>query len=209
VAGPSDLPPEIPQFRLGTSVPGALSPFIYGSARLYFGDSRRADEVRQVHAMVAIEPGMRSVDWDRAELVELRPDDLIAAAAGAGGSQPLPPVLTDLQRFSRVARDFHRWLGRVQRAEAFRHSPLKMTSKPGESEDAFLERVRQALQKKRDLLADRLRRKRKSKQPLTQTEAELEALPELEEIQPGALEKMAMRPRRGGTTVDLVAVVWK
>ncbi|MEX2272414.1 MAG: hypothetical protein WD690_13140 [Vicinamibacterales bacterium] len=208
--GASDRPPEIPQFRLpAKSGTGPVSPYIYGSARLYFGESRQSqDAARQVNAIIPIEPGLRSVDWDRAEIVAVRPGDLQPVAAG-GAPAPLPALVTDVQRFSRVARDFYRWLGRAQRADAFRYPPLKMSSKPGETEDLFLQRVRQSLQKKRDLLAERLRRKRKSKQSLTQTEAELQALPEMSEISAAALERIAMRPRRGGTTVDLVAVVWK
>ena len=42
-----------------------------------------------------------------------------------------------------------------------------------------------------------------------QAQADLASVSATADIAPDALEKMAMRPRRGGTTVDLVAVVWK
>ncbi len=42
-----------------------------------------------------------------------------------------------------------------------------------------------------------------------QAEADLAATAAAADIAPDALDKMAMRPRRGGTTVELVAVVWR
>lgn len=42
-----------------------------------------------------------------------------------------------------------------------------------------------------------------------QAEADLTAAADAAAVDPAAIEKVAMRPRRGGTTVELVAVVWR
>ena len=42
-----------------------------------------------------------------------------------------------------------------------------------------------------------------------QAQADMSATAASADIAPEAIEKMAMRPRRSGTTVDLVAVVWR
>jgi hypothetical protein len=223
------------------------------------------------------------------------PGDLLSAPPVEAPYAPLPSFATNAQKFSKLARDFDRWLGRTQRLELFRHAGLKMTSRPGESERDFVIRLRDAVHEKRDAGVDRLRRKwdtklttarervrraearvasekqdvqqstmqttvsfgatilgavlgwrggglgtlgrattaargvgrsMKERQQVDRAEetlaADKEALALLEaqaeaEVAavaggsdiPASIERMAMRPRRGGTTVDLVAVVWK
>lgn len=271
-------------------------PFLYGSAQLFFGDSKVAvDEARRVSVIVPLDAGARVIDWDRAEAVDVAPQALLARAPVDAPYAPLPSFATNAAKFSKLARDFDRWLGRTQRLDLFRHAGLKMTSRPGESERDFLIRLRDALHEKRDAGLDKLRRKwdtklnaarervrraetrvasekqdvqqstvqttvsfgatilgavlgrrggglgtigrattaargvgraMKERQQVEHAEATLaaerEALATLETqaeadlaavsaaaVTPETLEKMAMRPRRGGTTVDLVAVVWR
>lgn len=293
------LAADIPQLYLPRAAgdSGTYRPYLYGSAQLYFGDSKVAiDEARRVSVIVPLEPGARALDWDRAEPTDIAPQALAAEPPADAGYAPLPPFATNAQKFSKLARDFDRWLGRTQRLELFRHGALKMTSRPGEPERDFLIRARDAVHEKRDGIVDRLRRKwdaklatardrvrraearvsgekqdvqqstmqatvsfgaavlgavlgrrggglgtvgrattaargvgrnMRERQQVERAEetlaADREALAALErdaerdvaaavaaaDIQPGSIERVAMRPRRGGTTVDLVAVVWK
>ena len=290
---------EIPQLYLPRAAGDArpYEPHVYGSAQLFFGDSKVAvDEARRVSVIVPLAAGARAVDWELAAAIDAAPQDLSADPPVDAGYAPLPSFATNAQKFSKLARDFDRWLGRTQRLELFRHGGLKMTSRPGESERDFLIRARDALHEKRDGLVDRLRRKwdaklsasrervrraearvagekqdvsqstmqatvsfgatilgavlgrrggglgtlgrattaargvgrnMKERQQVEraeetlaadraalaslegQAEADLAALSAASDISPAALEKMAMRPRRGGTTVDLVAIVWR
>ena len=290
---------EIPQLFLPREAgdTGSYTPYLYGSAQLYFGDSKVAvDEARRVSVIVPLESGARTLDWDRAQPIDVAPQALASDPPADAGYAPLPPFATNAQRFSKLARDFDRWLGRTQRLELFRHAALKMTSRPGESERDFLIRVRDAVHEKRDGIVDRLRRKwdaklatardrvrraearvagekqdvqqstmqttvsfgaavlgavlgrrggglgslgrattaargvgrnMKERQQVERAEqalaAEREGLAGLErqaeqdvaaavaaaDIQPESIERVAMRPRRGGTTVELVAIVWK
>ena len=295
---------EIPQLympgrstSLTASAQESYQPYVYGSAQLFFGDSKFAvDEARRVSVVVPLTQGARSIDWDRAESVDIAPQDLLDQAPVDAPYAPLPAFVSNVEKFAKLARDFDRWLGRTQRLELFRHAGLKMTSRPGESERDFMIRVRDAVHEKRDAGLDRLRRKWETKlatarervrraearvasekQDVTQSTmqttvsfgatilgavlgrrggglgtlgrattaargvgrsmkerqqveraedtlaAERQTLAEIEaqaqadmsatvvaaDIAPDAIEKMAMRPRRSGATVDLVAVVWR
>jgi hypothetical protein len=291
----ADIPQLYAPREAGDTRP--YSPHLYGSAQLFFGDSKVAvDEARRVSVLVPLASNMRAVDWDRAETVDLAPQQLLEQPPVDAPYAPLPAFATNLEKFAKLARDFDRWLGRTQRLDLFRHAGLKMTSRPGESERDFLIRLRDAVHEKRDAALDKLRRKWDSKlntarervrraearvssekQDVTQstmqttvsfgatilgavlgrrggglgtlgrattaargvgrsmkerqqveraeetlaadreTLASIEAEAEVDlasaasaaDISPEALERMAMRPRRGGTSVDLVAVVWK
>lgn len=160
------LATEIPQLYLpraaGEGSP--YQPFLYGSAQLFFGDSKVAvDEARRVSVIVPLEAGARAVDWDRAEPIDAAPKDLLDQPPADAPYAPLPPFATNAAKFAKLARDFDRWLGRTQRLELFRHAGLKMTSRPGESERDFLIRIRGAVHEKRDAGLDKLRRKWEAK----------------------------------------------
>ena len=153
---------EIPQLYLKRAAGDArpYEPYLYGSAQLFFGDSKVAvDEARRVSVIVPLDANARAVDWDRAVPADAAPQDLSAEPPVEAGYAPLPSFATNTAKFAKLARDFDRWLGRTQRLELFRHAGLKMTSRPGESERDFLIRARDAVHEKRDALVDRLRRK--------------------------------------------------
>ncbi len=166
-AGPSSIATpiigaEIPQLYLprdaGNTRP--YEPYLYGSAQLFFGDSKVAvDEARRVSVIVPLDAGARAVDWERAAPIDAAPHDLAAEPPVEAGYAPLPSFATNAAKFAKLARDFDRWLGRTQRLDLFRHAGLKMTSRPGESQRDFLIRARDAVHEKRDALVDRLRRK--------------------------------------------------
>lgn len=156
------LAAEIPQLYLPRAAgqPGPYQPYLYGSAQLFFGDSKVAvDEARRVSVIVPLEAGSRVIDWDRAEPIDAGPHDLLAQPPVEAPYAPLPAFASNVEKFARLARDFDRWLGRTQRLDLFRHAGLKMTSRPGETDRDFLIRVRDAVHEKRDTGLDRLRRK--------------------------------------------------
>ena len=162
---------EIPQLylpgrsaSLTAGAPPAYQPFLYGSAQLFFGDSKFAvDEARRISVIVPLEAGARSIDWERAQPIDAPPQTLLDQPPVDAPYAPLPSFATNAVKFAKIARDFDRWLGRTQRLELFRHAGWKMTSRPGESERDFLIRVRDAVHERRDTGLDKLRRKWESK----------------------------------------------
>jgi len=121
--------PEIPQFFLpGGSGAGTYSPRLYGAATIHFGNKqRRVDETRQVAFIVPLEAGMRTVDWEAARPVDVKPNQLLKEPpAASGGYLPLPKGAMELKNFTRWAKNFDRWLARTQRLEV----PVKPDAPP-------------------------------------------------------------------------------
>ncbi|MDQ3069562.1 MAG: DUF87 domain-containing protein [Acidobacteriota bacterium] len=156
------LSADIPQLYLPREASDTrpYRPFLYGSAQLYFGDSKQAiDEARRVSVMVPLDPAARAIDWDLAQPADAAPQALLAAPPANAQYTALPAAASSPARFAKVARDFDRWLGRTQRLDLFQHAGLKMTSRPGELEAEFLIRARDTAREKRDAALDHLRRK--------------------------------------------------
>jgi len=207
------LATEIPQLYLPRAAgdTSAYQPHLYGSAQLFFGDSKFAvDEARRVSVIVPLEAGTRVVDWDRAQPIDAAPQDLLEQPPVDAPYAPLPSFATSVEKFAKLARDFDRWLGRTQRVELFRHAGLKMTSRPGESERDFLIRVRDAIREKQGAGLDRLRRKWESKLSAARARvrrAEARVSSEKQDVQQSALQTTvsfgatvlgAVLGRRGG-----------
>lgn len=113
--------PDIPQFYLPTSGDkGVYAPRIYGAATIQFGDrKRRLEEKRRVAFVAPLDPSARTLDWDQAQPTVIMPDGLLkdAPAGESAGYLPLPNGAMQLQKFTRWAKNFDRWLARTQRAE--------------------------------------------------------------------------------------------
>lgn len=121
LAGPSRPlgSPEIPQFHLSSDASsGVYTPHVYGAARIHFVDKRRKiEETRLVAFTVPLEPGTRTIDWDRATAVDARPEELVIEAPVTANYLPLPKGAMDTAVFARWAKGFDRWLARTQRLE--------------------------------------------------------------------------------------------
>jgi hypothetical protein len=111
--------PEIPQWHLPTSLAqGTWQPRLYGAAEIRFGDRRRrVDERRRVAAIVPLDPKVKTIDWDAAQLTPVLPPDLLKDPPVRAGYAPLPEGAMELKTFTRWAKQFDRWLARTQRIE--------------------------------------------------------------------------------------------
>jgi len=111
--------PDIPQYYLPASgTKGVYAPRLYGAATIQFADrKRRLEDKRRVAFVVPLDPSARTVDWDGAQPTTLMPDGLLKDAPAAGTYLPLPSGAMQLQRFTRWAKNFDRWLARTQHAE--------------------------------------------------------------------------------------------
>ncbi len=111
--------PEIPQLFLpSTSKKGTYSPKLFGSAKVHFQDrKRKIDQVKAVAFLVPLSVGTRSVDWEGAQPTEVTQAQLLKNPPGEGTYLPLPNSAMNLQKFTRWAKNFDRWLARTQRLE--------------------------------------------------------------------------------------------
>ena len=121
LAGPSRPlgSPEIPQSHLpAAGSKGVHAPRLYGAATIHFADKkRRVDQTRQVAFVVPLEGGMRTVDWDHAQPTDVKPGQLLKEPTVRGDYLPLPAAAMQLQKFTRWAKNFDRWLARTQRLD--------------------------------------------------------------------------------------------
>lgn len=155
LAGPSRPlgAPDIPQFHLPTSLKsGIYAPRLYGLATVHFADrKRKIDQTRRAAFTLPLEPGMRTVDWDRSSPIEMWPEQLLAEAPVRSSYLPLPNGAMEVKIFTRWAKHFDRWLARTQRLE----------------------------------------------------------VPPDPAATPETPEATSLRPKRGGVSVELVAIVWE
>lgn len=120
LAGPSRPlgSPEIPQFHLPATGKGTYAPRVYGAARIQFRDKkRRVDETRQAAFLVPLDVTTRTVDWEGARPIDLRPDQLVKDAPVKADYLPLPSGAMSVKSFTRWAKNFDRWLARTQRLD--------------------------------------------------------------------------------------------
>jgi hypothetical protein len=120
LAGPSRPlgSPDIPQFHLPATGKGTYAPRLYGAATIHFRDKkRRVDEKHQVAFLVPLDVATRTVDWEGARAIDLRPDQLSKEPAAPGDYLPLPSGAMSVKSFTRWAKNFDRWLARTQRLD--------------------------------------------------------------------------------------------
>ena len=109
--------PDIPQFHLPATGIESLDR-LYGAATIQFGDrKRRLADTRRAAFIAPLDPSTRTVDWDQAQSTPLMPDALLKDAPIAASYLPLPSGAMELQKFTRWAKNFDRWLARTQKAE--------------------------------------------------------------------------------------------
>ncbi len=67
--------------------------------------------------LAPLDPSARTLDWDQAKPTTVMPDALLKEAPGGASYLPLPASAMQLQKFTRWAKTFDRWLARTQKAE--------------------------------------------------------------------------------------------
>ena len=67
--------------------------------------------------LVPLTTATRSVDWEGAQPTDVTQAQLLKEPPGEGTFLPLPNSAMDLQKFTRWAKNFDRWLARTQKLE--------------------------------------------------------------------------------------------
>ncbi|HET7217797.1 MAG TPA: hypothetical protein VFJ02_07100 [Vicinamibacterales bacterium] len=169
-AVPPVLPPGIEQFFIPSSNASGKAPrstdaphyvpVIIGAARIGFGDAKLGvDEVRDVLYAAPIEQGAVSVDWAKAERLDVAASALREAPEPGATFEEVPSPGLQPKNYSVWGKDFSRWLGQAEKLELMRQRDLKLTSNVGENERDFLVRVQDAVRASRDAAVDALRKK--------------------------------------------------
>ena len=144
-----------------SSAPGVYEPVLYGSALVHYTDSRRGIDVSSVvHAVTPITDGAVAVDWEIASATDVAPDGLSKTPGNpAARFGVLPAAARNSRNYANWTSDFEQWVVRAQPLRLFSTPAYKLSSKPGETEAEFTQRVQLASREWRDAAVEKLRAK--------------------------------------------------
>ena len=164
------VPPGISQCFLPLRVPQPAEaslfydPVLVGSASVYFKDTKTGlNEQQDVSLLAGFSSGVASIDWDNAEEIPFRDDEISAAPAGAAGFALPPNPALKISSYAAWSRSFKDWVYRNRKIDLLRSPSLKMVSRPGEGERDFRIRLQMAGREQRDEQVEKLREKYQSK----------------------------------------------
>ncbi|MFN8456728.1 MAG: hypothetical protein U0401_19015 [Anaerolineae bacterium] len=188
---PSALPPDVPQVYLpvaigeqeatrqlaqqsGRNLDVSKVQLIYeagvlGSASVRFVDrKRKLDEPEEKMLVVAAADAARSVKWERAESVAVKPNDLNDEPERVDPEQgpfygPTPAAASTGQEIKALTKDLGDWLYYNSRYKLITHPDLGLFQEPGDEERAFMIRLQQAARERRDDEVDALEKKYKDR----------------------------------------------
>ena len=131
-----------------------------GSAKVCFVDTKRGIDTHRNIALLAPPPNdLGRTDWEQHRSIENWQNDLLTQVDQAGVPVQfgaVPDSLDTTKEFTKVKKEFSAWLYQSQRFEILEHEDLKLYQGAGESNEAFLMRVRQAAREERDAEVDKL-----------------------------------------------------
>lgn len=160
-AGPPVLPPGIDSFYLAASGAGhglVYYPGVIGRMDVHYSNARYKVDTTETLALAAqLEEGPVALDWDIA--VEFDPLVLETTPLSGGEYTDMPAVAKKVSTYRKWNKDLLRWVRQNRPLVLFRNKSFGMTSKLGESEGEFRSRLAQAMREKRDLEAEKLRKK--------------------------------------------------
>jgi hypothetical protein len=112
-----------------------------------------------VHAATPITDGAVAVDWESASLTDIAPDALSKAPTASARYGVLPAAGRNPRSYANWTSDFEQWIVRTQPLRLFSAPAYKLSSRPGETEAEFIQRVQQASRERRDAAVEKLRAK--------------------------------------------------
>ncbi len=172
---PPALPAEIPQYYLPLRGATPASPSlvyragVLAAATVNFvsTDSGTSTSTRIRRIVQAPETAL-ALDWEKATDLETTLEDLDRQPYPGAAFPPVPEAMTKVASYRSWGSAFSDWAFRTQTVDTFRSPGFKMTSNPGETEDAFRTRLQAIATKKRDEATERVNQKYKAKQTVLQ-----------------------------------------
>jgi hypothetical protein len=198
-------------------------PAILGGARVRFVDrKRKLDELQEKMLLAPPPDGLRGVDWDSAQALPLRLDELSSSLQTPETEQgpffaPVPELANSERELRGIARDLSDWLYHHSRLPLTVHPDLDLFQHPVEPDGAFKARLRHAARERRDAEVDALARKydtrierlqarlRKRERKLVSDEAEYDARKREARLTLGETALSFFMGRRRTRTVSTIA----
>jgi hypothetical protein len=139
-------------------------PAILGAARIRFFDRKQGISEQRERVLLAPAPDrLGSVDWGQAQEMAIPLGHLEVQPAQTAPERgpffaPAPEGANSGTEFKRLARDFEDWSYFNSQLTLLSHPELGVSQLPGEAEQQFKIRLRQAARERRDHAVDRLRK---------------------------------------------------
>lgn len=160
------LPPRVPQYFIPVrGKQPASSDLLYqagiiGASQVHFTDIKAGVNLLKdfIYQAPVIE-GPISVEWDSAEALELKLNDLEKTPLENAIYGEVPVIARKEESYSFWSKDFANWLYRMQALDLWKSPSLKEFSAIGESERDFRIRLQQKSRELRDETTEKLRQK--------------------------------------------------
>jgi hypothetical protein len=161
------LPPEIAQYFLPARAIAPDESLVYrpallGLAKVYYQDPKAGVNADVPVAHLALfGDGPVSVDWDKAEGVEVAESDLVREPSDQSTASfaPLPADAQRAKSYDAWKKDYADVVFRSHSLDLLGAPSMKIASKPGENERDFRGRLAQRLREERDAAVETLRAK--------------------------------------------------
>ena len=164
------LPPETPAYYLPLTRPqpaGATliyHPYLLGAASVVYNSAKFDVHAQRVlTALTEIGDAPVPVDWQHAEIVPVRAEDVEKEAHEEAAYAEPAAAAADPRSYARWSKDFARWIRNHRTLELFKSPTFKAVSEVGESEGEFRARLQLLAHEKRDMQIGKLRRKYEAK----------------------------------------------
>ncbi|RME41704.1 MAG: hypothetical protein D6796_15500, partial [Caldilineae bacterium] len=166
---------------------------IVGAASVRYVDRKRKVDEQTEKVLLAPPPeGRRGTDWESAQELPLKPNDLASGPERVGAEQgpffaPVPEAANSARELKSIGKDLSDWLYYNSRLPLTVQPELGIAQMPGETLRAFKIRLQHAARERRDEEVDKLERKyekqidrlrdklRRQERELAADEAEYEA----------------------------------
>jgi hypothetical protein len=160
-AYPPTLPPGIDSSYLAASAggPGVIyRPALLGRLNVRYFHQKHNIDTRKIFSLAAeMADDPLAVDWDRAETIDLDPQDLVREPQKEGRFAPLPAVALKSSSYRKWQNDLLRWVRQNRPLTLFQSPKVKLISRPDETQGQFRTRLGQALRENRDLAVEKLK----------------------------------------------------
>ena len=132
--------------------------FAVGNVK-YFEPAAGVDTKLQYCMLGTTLPGLRTIDWEKAQPARVWIEDLAPAAEAGAAFQPVPSVFDDVKSYQFWTENFITWLCEAKGLKLFKCDATNEYSKPRESERDFRVRLSQTSRELRDQAAQALKLK--------------------------------------------------
>jgi hypothetical protein len=146
--GPTAIPAEVPQYYLplrGETVNGATLVYqagVLAAATVSFlSEKSGVSTSSRVRRVSQAPDGALTIDWDKAQALETTLEDLDRKPMSQAAFSPVPAIMQRASSYRTWGGGFSEWAFRTQTVEVLQSPTYKLTSDPGESEDAFRRRL--------------------------------------------------------------------